>query len=929
MIMASVRKYPLTTLLVNMGLLLSSLTFVWLSRSPTGVDENQVGYGYRVVCVNPVLNGDAILADLDLIKQTDVYGPDIEHLQLTVRYDNEDRIRVHLTDQNSARWEVPADLIPRATTQELNMLRKSNESSKAACRKLKLKLPKSKTIPAQNTEHPLEFSYTNEPFGFAITRRANGEVLFNSTPIDVTSFNNLVFKDQYIELSTQLPRDSAIYGLGEGTHQDGLRLAKGHTYTLWATDIGSYNVDIDLYGSYPFYLDVRKSGLVHGVQLVNSNGMDCVYGDEALTFRVIGGVLDLYFFAGPSPRNVMDQYTQFVGRPAPMPFWTLGFHQSRYGYKTLKEIETVVAKYKEVELPLECMWSDIDYMDRYMDFTVDAATYPLVRFRKFIDSLHANNQKFMMILDPGIKIDEGYLPYVRGKELDVFVKMENGENYLGQVWPGAVHFPDFLHPNAKQWWAKEIDDFYQQFPFDGLWLDMNEPSNFCSGPNCYYPPDVVCPEALDVCCMVCDNRNVSRWDRPSYHIHTHWDKELYEKTITMTARHYNDVKHYDVHNIYGSVQTVATFKALKEVTKKRPFVMSRSLFPGTGAFTAHWSGDNGASWKDLQYSIASILNSGLFGIPMVGADICGFWPATWEELCNRWIQVGAFYPFSRDHSDVHYGPQELYLWKSVTHSAKKVLVVRYKLLPFLYTLLHEAHVTGAPVARALFFVFPEDPVTLDINDQFLLGDALLVSPVLSGGQTSVNAYLPKGTWYNIFDYSRIRSSGSHFVLDAPWDSINVHIRAGSIVPMQEYANTTTLVRNSPITFLVVFDPASESASGELFLDNDDDVDMNVRPQNSTFLKLEGSLSTTGGAIRSVVRHGEWAEQQGLFVHQIKVLGVETMPVAVMVDGVAAASVKMEWNDSLSLLKISGLHLSAGKDFELLWNSTSSVVVASS
>lgn len=226
---------------------------------------------------------------------------------------------------------MPADLIPRATAQELNTLRNTtytDESSKVACRKLKTPNTRKPTIPAQNTAHPLEFSYTDEPFGFAITRRSNGEVLFNSTPSTdekaIPSFNNLVFKDQYLEISTQLPKDSAIFGLGEGTHPAGLRLAKGHTYTLWATDIGSYNEDIDLYGSYPFYVDVRKGGLVHGVQLVNSNGMDCVYGDEALTFRVIGGILDLYFFAGPSPRAVMDQYTQFVGRPAPMPYWTLG-----------------------------------------------------------------------------------------------------------------------------------------------------------------------------------------------------------------------------------------------------------------------------------------------------------------------------------------------------------------------------------------------------------------------------------------------------------------------------------------------------------------------------------------------------------------------------------------------------------------------------
>ena len=163
-------------------------------------------------------------------------------------------------------------------------------------------------------------------------------------------------------------------------------------------------------------------------------------------------------------------------------------------------------------------------------------------------------------------MDESYPPYTRGKELDIFVRAANGDQYLGQVWPGAVHFPDFLHPKAQEWWATEIAEFQQVMPFDGLWLDMNEPSNFCSGPNCYYPIDVVCPEALDWCCMVCDNTNVSRWDRPPYRVNSlGYHRELYEKTIAMNALHYNGAKHYDVHNIYGFAQTAATYGALKQV----------------------------------------------------------------------------------------------------------------------------------------------------------------------------------------------------------------------------------------------------------------------------------------------------------------------------------------------------------------------------
>jgi alpha-D-xyloside xylohydrolase len=250
------------------------------------------------------------------------------------RYENDDRIRVHLTDGNHPRWEVPPSLIPRATTAELAALRNTTPddlSQPITCRKLGFSTTKNEAKSDKTLTHPLKFSYTTEPFGFAITRTSDNEVLFNTTPAtganpnDSSHYNTLVFKDQYIEISTQLPpTQSALYGLGEGTHKAGLRLAPGNTYTLWATDIGSYWQDVDLYGSYPFYMDVRKGGVAHGVQLVNSNAMDVTYEKEFLTFRIIGGVLDFYFFAGPSPRAVMDQYTQFVGRPVPIPYWVLG-----------------------------------------------------------------------------------------------------------------------------------------------------------------------------------------------------------------------------------------------------------------------------------------------------------------------------------------------------------------------------------------------------------------------------------------------------------------------------------------------------------------------------------------------------------------------------------------------------------------------------
>ncbi|KAF9625571.1 hypothetical protein IFM89_024344, partial [Coptis chinensis] len=692
-----------------------------VSSSPT-----KIGQGYKLVSIEESPNG-GLIALLQVKQKTNTYGPDIPHLQLFVKHETEDRLRVHITDAEKQRWEVPYNLLPR-------------EQPPA----LKKAIGKSTTVVYGESEisgnDELIFSYISDPFSFAVKRKSNGQTLFNSSSDESDPFSSLVFKDQYLEISTKLPKDASLYGLGENSQPSGIKIQPNDPYTLYTTDVSAININTDLYGSHPVYMDLRNvggEGSAHAVLLLNSNGMDVVYRGNSLTYKIIGGVLDFYFFAGSTPLAVVDQYTQLVGRPAPMPYWALGMSLLSIFFSLFDH---------EGSDPLDVIWTDDDHMDAKKDFTLSPVNFPRPKLLAFLNKVHSRGMKYIVLTDPGIGVNSTYGVYKRGMASDVFIKLD-GEPFLGQVWPGPVYFPDFLNPKTVSWWVDEIRRFHQLFPIDGLWIDMNEVSNFCSG-KCQIPKNRPCPNPKSygwICCLDCKNITETRWEDPPYKINASGSQvPIGFKTIATSAVHYNGVLEYDAHSLYGFSHTIATHKALLGIDGKRPFILTRSTFVGSGKYAAHWTGDNKGTWEDLRYSISTILNFGIFGVPMVGSDICGFYPQPTEELCNRWIELGAFYPFSRDHANFASPRQELYQWNSVAESARNALGMRYKILPYLYTLNYEAHISGAPIARPIFFSFPNLTEAYGLSTQFLLGSSLMITPVLKSGTSKVKALFPQG-----------------------------------------------------------------------------------------------------------------------------------------------------------------------------------------
>lgn len=344
--------------------------------------------------------------------------------------------------------------------------------------------------------------------------------------------------------------------MGEVTEPLGLRMnaSRGAPYTLWTHDTPSLETRSNLYGSHPFYVDLRGgSGAAHGVLLLNSNGMDVTLGERSLTYRVIGGVLEFFVYLGPAPEQVVAQHTAMVGRPMLPPFWTLGLSNCRWGYTSVDELEQVVANYSAAAIPLETAWADIDYMDRYLDFTYDPKNFPEARMRAYVDALHSRGQRAVHIVDPGIANIPDYEPFAEGVRRDIFLRDRSNATFIGRVWPGTTAFPDFLSAEGRRYWRDMLRPFLQAVPLDGLWIDMNEAANFCDG---------ACKDArAQEATHRRPNRGASAYPyygpsfdpvNPPYQINNHASHApLNNKAIDTDVMHPSGAMEYDAHNLYG------------------------------------------------------------------------------------------------------------------------------------------------------------------------------------------------------------------------------------------------------------------------------------------------------------------------------------------------------------------------------------------
>ncbi|OCK81184.1 glycoside hydrolase family 31 protein [Lepidopterella palustris CBS 459.81] len=793
--------------------------------SPTRIQSSSINTCPGYTASNIVKTDSTLSADLKLAGTAcNVYGTDLVDLKLLVEYQTNDRLHVKIYDAGLNVYQVPESFMPRPQSQNA-------ESSGAA----------------------IQFSVVESPFSFTVTRTGTNEVLFDTSGVP------LIFESQYVRLRTKLPASPNIYGLGE--HSDSFRLpTTNYVRTMWNSESPFIPRNSNLYGSHPMYFDHRGNAGTHGVFLWNSNGMDIKIDNnptdgQYLEYNTIGGVIDLYFMAGPGPVDVSKQYAEVVGLPAMMPYWAFGFHQCKYGYYDVLMVAEVVANYSNAGIPLETMWTDINYMDGRKDFTVDPDRFPMHKMQELVTTLHNRDQHYVLILDPGIHPAPNYPTYSRGEAQGVFLKnsTQNGE-YEGVGWPGVISFPDWFAPNTQQWLTNEFQTFFNPttgIDIDAVWVDMNEASNNCGGPGCPigdngnppapstsprpntgrpingFPPDFNPPKSKPKRQSSGIMTGLPGRDllNPPYHIANHWGT-LSDFTIWTDIINTGGTAQYDTHNLYGTMHAHAAHAAmLARRPTQRPMVLTRSTFAGAGAKVAHWFGDNDSNWSDYRISIAQMLAfASMLQMPMVGSDVCGFNGNTTPDLCARWAFLGAFYPFYRNHADTSSLPQEFYLWPLVADAAKNAIATRYKLLDYIYTAMYRQSETGTPLINPLFFVYPNDAQTFGIDLQFFYGPSLLVSPVTVENSTSVDIYLPDDIFYDFWTWAPVQGQGSYTTLnDIDYNTIPLHIRGGSIIPVRNAsANTTTALRQESF-YLIIAPGRDGTARGELYIDDGESI----------------------------------------------------------------------------------------------------------
>ncbi|MCS6990795.1 MAG: glycoside hydrolase family 31 protein [Chitinophagales bacterium] len=527
-------------------------------------------------------------------------------------------------------------------------------------------------------------------------------------------------------------------GLGEKT---GNLDRRGSAFVHWNSDVPGYGLNQDpLYASIPFYMGFHDS-LCYGIFLDNSSRSIFNFGasqNRFSSFSVEDGNLIYYFIHRSTPSGILEDYTWLTGRMPLPPKWALGYHQCRWSYYPEQQVLSLAETFRHRGFPCDAIWLDIHYMDAYKTFTWHPVHFP--QPRRMLDSLQASGFHTVVILDPGIKKEQGYSIYEEGASQKLFLTYPDGEEYLGEVWPGWCVFPDFSNPQARQWWGDKLKPL-ADVGVDGWWCDMNE---------------------------------IATWGQSTpLNVRFHGDG--------------NPFTYRTGKNLYGLLMVKATYTgALRTRPQFRPFVLTRAGFAGLQRYAAIWTGDNVADEQHMLLGVRLLNALGLSGVPFCGVDVGGFIGTASPALMARWMSIGALSPFFRGHKEINAPTSEPWAFNESTERiARSYALFRYRLMPYLYTSFYQAAQSGLPIQRSLALYYPFHPKVYEASfqHQYFLGDALMVAPCVAS-QLFTQVFLPEGQWYDLHTGQRIQGPAVP-IIPSPVERLPIFVRGGSFLFIQK------------------------------------------------------------------------------------------------------------------------------------------------
>ncbi|WP_013320728.1 glycoside hydrolase family 31 protein [Gloeothece verrucosa] len=627
----------------------------------------------------------------------------------------------------------------------------------------------------------------------------------------------------------QIEADEHFYGFGERT---GLLDKRSEIKTHWTIDAVDYGPLTDeMYQAIPFFIALRPH-LAYGLFLNSTYWSQFDLGVEKPgTWRMEtqSQELDYYIIHGPQPAQILQTYTQLTGRMPLPPVWSLGYHQSRWGYDTEEVVRQVAQEFRTREIPCDVIHFDIDYMRGFRVFSWSPKRFP--NPTGLLGDLSQAGFKVVTIIDPGVKYEPeaDYTVFDEGIQKDYFVRKPNGQLFHGYVWPEKAVFPDFLRPEVRYWWG-ECHKSLTDAGVAGIWNDMNEPSIA---------------------------------DRPF----GEKGQKIWFPMDSQQGPLDEAATHAETHNLYGLMMARSAYEGLERLRPhERSFILTRSGYAGIQRWSSVWMGDNQAVWEHLEQSLPMLCNMGLSGVAFVGSDIGGFAQNSTAEMFARWMQAGMLYPFMRAHSSMGVGRREPWVFgDTIEGICRKFIELRYQLIPYIYTLFWQAALTGEPILRPLLYEYPNDPKTYELHEQVFLGSSLMAAPVCRPGVEYRAVYLPEGVWFDWWTGERYQGP-THILAPAPLEIMPLYVKAGSIIPMQPVKQYLDEEGFSQLSLRIY------PGQGEFTFYEDDGHSFNYRQGEWATTVIRVSQKNDQVIVDIAPRQGQWKPPSRTIIIQVVGIG---------------------------------------------------------